>query len=275
MDRKDATARASFRDFEHAGWQMVAEPYHDYFSGLTVQAIDALLDAVALSPGDSLLDIASGPGYVAAAAAARGARVTGVDFSSVMVAKARAAHPSIEFVEGDAEALAFAPGSFDAVVMNFGLLHLGEPEQALAEAHRVLRAGGRFAFSVWAPPELAAAFAIVLEAVRTHGDPDVALPPGPPFFRFSDEEESERALLAAGFRSPSMRTVSMSWCLPSPAAVFEAFLHGTPRTGGLLRAQSPANLKAIAGAVAAAAAEYAAAGGIRIPMASRVVSAVK
>src|SRR5579885_2516642 len=263
MDRKDATARASFRDFEHAGWQMVAEPYHDYFSGLTVQAIDALLDAVALSPGDSLLDIASGPGYVAAAAAARGARVTGVDFSSVMVAKARAAHPSIEFVEVDAE------------VMNFGLLHLGEPEQALAEAHRVLRAGGRFAFSVWAPPELAAAFAIVLEAVRTHGDPDVALPPGPPFFRFSDEEESERALLAAGFRSPSMRTVSMSWCLPSPAAVFEAFLHRTPRTGGLLRAQSPANLKAIAGAVAAAAAEYAAAGGIRIPMASRVVSAVK
>src|SRR5205809_6238429 len=56
--------------------------------------------------------------------------------------------PEIEFREGDAEALPFPEASFDAVVMNFGMLHLAHPERAVAEAFRVLSAGGRFAFTV-------------------------------------------------------------------------------------------------------------------------------
>ena len=70
--------------------------------------------------------------------AARGARVTAVDFSSAMVELARSQNPGIEFREGDAEALPFPEGSFDAVVMNFGMLHLASPERAVSEALRVL-----------------------------------------------------------------------------------------------------------------------------------------
>ena len=60
-----------FRSFELAGWQEIPAGYHDAFGPLTAQAIEPLLDAVRLKKGMSFLDIASGPGYVAAAAAKR------------------------------------------------------------------------------------------------------------------------------------------------------------------------------------------------------------
>ena len=69
-----------------------------------------------------------------------------------MLAYARAHAPGIEFVHGDATALPFDDESFDAVVAAFVLLHLGTPEHAVAEAARVLRPGGRAAFSVWDVP---------------------------------------------------------------------------------------------------------------------------
>src|SRR5262249_56363460 len=108
-----------------------------------------------------VLDVATGPGYVAAAAVRRGASVVAVDFSEAMLAEARRHHPAIDFRSGDAEALPFPDASFDAVVMSFGLLHLARPDQALAEAHRVLRPRGRLAFTVWDRPEQAAPFGLV------------------------------------------------------------------------------------------------------------------
>ena len=137
-----------FRDFERAGWESIPGEYHQAFGSLTIQAIDALLDAVGVKKGVNLLDIASGPGYVASAAAKRGAVVVGVDFSPAMVAAARKLHPGVDFRGGDAEALPFGNDLFDAAVMNFGILHLGKPDHALVEAHHVLRAGGKFAFTV-------------------------------------------------------------------------------------------------------------------------------
>src|SRR5438093_13748956 len=104
----------AFHAFEQAGWQRAAEHYADAFGGLTAQTADALLDAAGVSSGACVLDIATGPGFIAAAAAARGAEVTGLDFSPAMIALARARHPRIEFREGDAEALPFDAASFEA-----------------------------------------------------------------------------------------------------------------------------------------------------------------
>src|SRR2546426_4294398 len=159
----------SFRTFEHAGWENVPQRYHEVWGNLTTQTIPALLDAVRAESGVKLLDIASGPGYVAAAAAKRGATVTGVDFSAAMVAQAQRNYPDIEFREGDAEQLPFEDGVFDAAVMNFGILHLARPEQALLEACRVLRTGGWFAFTAWAKPDETGGFKIVLRAIEQHG----------------------------------------------------------------------------------------------------------
>ncbi|HEV3141397.1 MAG TPA: class I SAM-dependent methyltransferase, partial [Vicinamibacterales bacterium] len=156
----------AFHDFERAGWERAAEFYGDAFGALTVQTADALLDAANGRAGARTLDVACGPGFIAAAAAARGADVTGLDFSAAMIAEARRRHPAIAFREGDAESLPFDDRSFDAVVMNFGLLHLARPETAIADARRVLRADGRYALTIWAGPERAVGFGMVLDAVQ-------------------------------------------------------------------------------------------------------------
>src|SRR5207247_126235 len=142
-------------------WREVAVPYAASFGSLTTQAIEPMLDALAVGEDTRLLDLACGPGWLSAAAVRRGAWVLGADLSPTMLAQARATYPHIEFKMVDAQSLPFNP-EFDAVAMNFGLLHVGRPEQVIAEAFRVLKAGGRFGFTVWAPPDRAKAFGIVL-----------------------------------------------------------------------------------------------------------------
>ena len=109
---------ADFHDFEQAGWERAADHYGDAFGSLTSQTIPALLRAAGVGKGTRLLDVASGPGYVAAAAAGLGASVVGVDLSSEMVALAGGRYPGLEFMEGDAEALPFPDRSFAAVELN-------------------------------------------------------------------------------------------------------------------------------------------------------------
>src|SRR4029434_4129860 len=169
----------SFHEFEHSGWQGIPQQYHQAFGELTTQSIEPLLDAAGVEPGTKVIDIASGPGYVAAAAARRSARVIGVDFSAAMIEEAQRRNPDIEFREGDAEQLPLGNGLFDAAVMNFGILHLARPDQALAEACHVLCPGGRFGFTVWARPDEAVGFRIVLDAIAKHGNLNVPLPEGP------------------------------------------------------------------------------------------------
>ncbi len=235
----------AFRQFEHQGWQQIASRYHGGFAAVTTQSATALLDAAHVKYGTRVLDAACGPGYVAAAAAARGALPTGVDFSSEMVEEARGRYPGIDFREGDAEQLSFSDESFDAVVMNFGMLHLGRPEQALQESHRVLGKGGRIAFTVWDTPDKAVGFGIVIGAIHKYGDLNVPIPPGPPFFRFSDPQESKRVLTAAGFVDITVAQVPQVWRLLSPDALFDVMYNGSVRNAALLRAQKPDVLEKI------------------------------
>jgi SAM-dependent methyltransferase len=235
----------SFRQFEHQGWQEIASRYHDGFAAVTTQSVSALLDAAHVERGAHVLDVACGPGYVAAAAAARGAVATGVDFSSEMVEEARERYPGLDFREGDAEGLSIPDSSFDAVVMNFGMLHLSRPEQALREACRVLRPGGRVAFTVWDTPDKTVGFGIVIGAIQKYGDLNVPIPPGPPFFRFSDPQESKKVLDAAGFVNIASAQVQQVWRLPSSDALFDVMYNGSVRNAAVLRAQEPDVLEKI------------------------------
>src|SRR5436190_19142922 len=156
---------------EHAGWQRAADAYADGFGGLTTQCVDRLLDVVGVRAGTRLLDVATGPGYVAAMAAARGAAAIGLDLSEAMVARATVLAPLAQFRQGSAEALPFEDGRFDAVVINFGLFHFSDPDRALAEALRVLCPGGRFAFTASAKPDRAKAYEVILGSIAEHGEP--------------------------------------------------------------------------------------------------------
>ena len=103
------------------------------FAAVTALATNPLLDAVRLHPGTRLLDVATGPGALAAEAASRGARPIGIDLSPQMVELARQLHPAINFYEADVEHLPFPDDAFDAVVCAFGLGHFPRPEVAVAE----------------------------------------------------------------------------------------------------------------------------------------------
>jgi demethylmenaquinone methyltransferase / 2-methoxy-6-polyprenyl-1,4-benzoquinol methylase len=99
----------------------------------------------AVSPGDRVLDACCGTGDLAIACLAEGGEVTGLDFSERMLERARAKSDQVEWMQGDALALPFEDGSFDAATVGFGVRNLEDLDRGLAELRRVLRPGGRLA----------------------------------------------------------------------------------------------------------------------------------
>jgi demethylmenaquinone methyltransferase/2-methoxy-6-polyprenyl-1,4-benzoquinol methylase len=124
-------------------------PVYDAMNRLMTAGLDrswrrATVAAV-VRPGDRVLDACCGTGDLAIEAAAAGATVTGVDFSQPMLERARRKAPAIDWVEGDALALPFEDGSFEAATVGFGVRNLAELEAGLRELRRVLAPGGRLA----------------------------------------------------------------------------------------------------------------------------------
>ncbi len=267
----------SFSGFELAGWEdeATAAEYDRHLSLVTTQSVEALLDDAHLGSGHKVLDIATGAGYVAAAAARRGAEPVGLDFSATQVRLARERYPDIRFEQGNAEALPFETGTFETVVNAFGMCHLPNPDLALRETFRVLKPGGRVAFSVWDAPERVVGLGAVYAAIRAHGSMDVGLPAGPNFFLFSSAEQSINALRGAGFDSPTFRQVSQVWRGSDPDELFAMVATGTVRAAATLRAQSPQAREAIREAVRQAVSAYRRGNEYEVPMPAVVAAAVK
>lgn len=113
-------------------------------------------EALALRPGQAVLDLAAGTGTSSEPFAAAGARTVPCDFSLGMLKVGRSRRPDLSFIAGDATRLPFADESFDAVTISFGLRNVVDVDGALAEMHRVTRPGGRlvvceFSHPTWAP----------------------------------------------------------------------------------------------------------------------------
>jgi SAM-dependent methyltransferase len=229
----------AFTAFEAAGWDAKAASYDDFLGRITSRLVVPLLDAVDARSGMRLLDVATGPGYGAALGAERGASVVGVDIAGAMVALASGLHPHLDFRVANAEELPFPDSSFEAVVGNFVLLHLARPEKAAAEFFRVLSPGGRLALTVWDVPERTRLFGVFLDAVAEAGaSTPEDVPVGPPFFRFSDDEELARLLREQRFEGVDVETITLSCEVSSPRALWQGLLSGTVRTSALIERQS-------------------------------------
>jgi SAM-dependent methyltransferase len=266
----------AFNAFEAAGWQKQAAGYDDFFGPITTRLVEPLLDAANAGRDTRLLDVASGPGYVSAVAAERGASVIGVDVADAMLALARRLHPQLEFRSGDAEALPFPDGSFDAVVGNFVLLHLGRPEQAAAEFVRVLGADGRLALTVWDVPERARFLGVMLDAVAAAGaSPPTDIPVGPPFFRFSDDEEFTGLLRGQGLKDAKVSTISFTHQESSVDALWRGLLGGTVRTSALILRQPSEVQREIRAAFYRIVRQYEAGGRLELPVSVKLASGRK
>ena len=133
-------------------------PVYDVMNHVMTVGLDRRWRKLAVTevvwPGDRVLDACCGTGDLAVEAERRGGRVVGLDFSPRMLERARPKSGAIEWVQGDALALPFADGDFDAATVGFGVRNLSDLEAGLRELARVLRPGGKLA---------------VLEITRPHG----------------------------------------------------------------------------------------------------------
>ena len=223
-----------------------------------------------------VLDIATGPGYVAAEAAGRGARVWGVDVAEAMVARAQAEHPGVEFMQADAQSLPFQNGAFDAVVGNFGLPHFGRPELAVAEGARVLAPDGRLALTTWDAPAEMRMFGVFLEAVADAGaGPPDGLPPGPDVFRFSDDGEFRRLLEGERLVDVEVQRAAFTHAVRSFEDFWSALQRGTVRMASLLHGQSDETRERIRAGLERRLAAYASDGRFDVPVSVKLAAGRK
>jgi ubiquinone/menaquinone biosynthesis C-methylase UbiE len=138
---------------------------------------DALCEAADLQAGWRVLDVATGSGNAALAAARFGCEVVGIDYVPALLARGRrraeAEGLAIELLEGDAEAIPFPDASFDAVLSVYGSMFAPDHQRASAELARVSRPGGRIALATWTPDGF---IGEMLQVVAAHVPP----PPGVP-----------------------------------------------------------------------------------------------
>ncbi|MDT0331750.1 class I SAM-dependent methyltransferase [Nocardiopsis lambiniae] len=235
---RTSTTDQAFVRFEREGWDSIAHRYHRFLGPVTGRAAEALLDAAGVGPGDRLLDVATGPGYVAGLALDRGAEVTGTDLSARILALAHLLRPDLGLRVADAHDLPFPDEAFDATVAGFLLPHLADHARAVAEMVRVTASGGRVALSTWGAPEEVPMFSMLgaaAEAVGARTDP--AVPAGPAFFHFSDAGRLTDLLSSAGLAEVGVTAVSLTHTVASLDALWEGLMSGTVRVSALVRGQ--------------------------------------
>jgi SAM-dependent methyltransferase len=269
-----ASGAEEFKAFEATGWSRRAVTYGRVSGAITARFVDSLLDAARVGAGTRVLDVATGPGHVAAAAAARGAVPVGVDIAEGMLAVARRDHPQLDFRPGDAEALPFRDSSFDAVVGAFVLNHLPRPEVAATELVRVLAPGGRLALSVWDVPERSRFIGLVRDAVARAGEAPSALPPaGPDPFRFADEARLRALLDHAGLEEVAVQPVAVRHRVNGDAmALWEGLLGGSVRSAAAVETLSPAARERARAAFTELVEPHRVAGGHEVPAVAKVGS---
>lgn len=139
-----------FKKMQKQGWSLFA-PMEIF----TMPSAATLVDFAEVKANQRVLDCACGTGVVAITAALKGAKVKAMDLAPVLLERARTnatmANVEVEFKEGDVEELPYQNGEFDVVLSQYGHMFAPRPEVTIREMLRVLKPGGRIAFSTWPP----------------------------------------------------------------------------------------------------------------------------
>jgi SAM-dependent methyltransferase len=244
-----------FDAFERVMWAGRAAAYERVFARMTAYTADALLDAATAGRGAAVLDVGTGPGTVAAVAWRRGAQVRAVDADPQMVETAARNVPGLDVRLAQLPELPFPAASFDAVVGNFVINHVGSPEATLGELRRVLRPGGRLALTCWPMPG-SKAQSIVNDAMERAG---VAWPedvPVTPFQTYGNPGAFRELVAGAGFCGVTIDDIRWEHIV-DPELWWSGPLAGVGSTGYVLTRQDQTTIARVRAAYVDMTAQYA------------------
>src|SRR5215218_2302691 len=197
-------------------------------------------------PGDTVLELAAGLGDTALMAArlvGESGRVIITDFAPEMVAAARRRAEELgvqnaEFRVLDAERMDLKTDIVDGVLCRWAYMLMTVPVAAFAETRRVLRAGGRLAFSVWAGRERNPALSLVGRVLESQGHTPPPDPEAPSAFAMADPGRIGELVVGAGFAEPEIEEVTFRWPFADQDAYWRYVTETAASASPVLRALS-------------------------------------
>jgi SAM-dependent methyltransferase len=204
---------------QHAVWSSGS---YGKIAWLTVPLADPLCESVDLRSGSTVLDVATGTGHVALAAARRFCDVTGIDYVPALIAEARerAAAEGLDqlaFKEADAEDLPFPDASFDFVLSAIGVMFTADHQRAANELLRVCRPGGKIGLASWTPSGF---IGQMLKIVGGHAPPPPSALPPPRW----GTEDVIRDMFGPGVDALNFTTATITVRMPSPEFFVDFFI---------------------------------------------------
>ncbi len=201
-----------YRSASLNAWSTVAPDWAQLTDRIDRQlgpAADWIIEALALQPGESVLELAGGPGtlsMMAARAVGPSGHVLHSDFAEPMVdaARERLSAEGLTWVDCrriDAEAIDLPEDSVDAVACRMGYMLMAEPAVAMRETARVLKGGGRLALAVWGDAASNPWAAVPMREIAAHLSLPTPPPDAPGLWSLSDEGRLRAMLEGAGFAS--------------------------------------------------------------------------
>jgi SAM-dependent methyltransferase len=201
---------ATFKAQQREQWSNVAQGWRRRWAAFEQGAqplSDRMMELAHVAPGQRVLDVATGIGEPAMTAARRvgpSGSVVAIDQAPQMLAVARermqeAGISTVEFVEGDAEAVSLPPDSFDAIVSRWGIIFFQDPVGTLARLRSSLVPGGWLAVAIWGQPERVPLTSLPFSVLSRRMGRPPSLPGGPNPFALSDPMRLEQVLREAGF----------------------------------------------------------------------------
>ncbi len=212
-DELRADSRARW-EWASTGWGKRADRIRDW--GMPVSM--AMVDALALQPGQTVLELAAGPGdtgFLAAELVQPGGKLICSDGAEAMldVARERAAAigvSNVEFRQLELEWIDVETATMDAVLCRWGLMLILDPETAAREIRRVLRPGKRAAFAVWDAPKGNPWATIPNRVMIARGHAQPPDPDAPGMFALAEPEVLEELLATAGFTDVIVRPIELA-----------------------------------------------------------------
>jgi ubiquinone/menaquinone biosynthesis C-methylase UbiE len=217
-----AMDRDAYRAQSRETWNEMAsgwEERNEWMNEAAGQVSEWLVERVDPQPGETVLELAAGPGELGFRVAERvrdGGRVLSTDFSPEMIGVARRLGDArglsnVEYRVLDAEAMDLDDESADRVVCRWGYMLMADPAAALRETKRVLHSGGPLAFAVWAAPERNPWAALPAKVLVERGHMPPPEPGAPGIFALADPERIRSLVTGAGFGEPELEEISLEF----------------------------------------------------------------